>query len=96
MAVTENVAMSVGMVARKLIGCPVGGIVGNMELLVQEHRDVIAGVVRHGQVGLAVAVEVTNRHRIGASACGLEDCWLESAVAVAQQDRDVAVVTRHR
>ena len=47
-----------------------------------------AAVVRHGQVGLAVAVEVAHRHRRGVGADGVGDLRLEGAVAVAQEHAD--------
>ena len=53
-------------------------------------------MVGHGQVGLAVAVEITHRDGIGLAADGVVGLGLERAVAVAQQDAHrVAAVVGH-
>ena len=56
--------------------------------VLDEHRDRLAGVAGHGEVGPAVAVEVADGHRHRARAHGHGLRQGEAAGAVAVQDRD--------
>ena len=62
--------------------------------VVQKDADGAAGIVRHGQVGLAVAVEIAHRHtaRIRAARAIRGGGGGKSAIAVVQEDADGAIV----
>jgi hypothetical protein len=54
----------------------------------QQHTHGVAIDVGHGEVGNAVAVEVSFRDGFGVTAYGVGDLRLKGAVAVAEQDVD--------
>src|SRR6516164_4782451 len=78
------------------MGAVAGGVgAGELESAVagaQKDADVVTSLVRHGEVQIPVAVEVRCRDRIGMAARREGNSCLKCAVAVSQQDADVAEI----
>src|SRR5207302_1451385 len=62
---------------------------GHARGAIQEHAHRAVGDVDHGEVGLAVAVEITDRDRFGLVADAELDVRREAAVAQPDEDADV-------
>ena len=85
-----------GVKQSRHVGCPrVGGKVQRRRgarkawrRLVDQHRDAVAAAVGDDEIGLAVAIDVTDRDRAGVQPDRVVGLGLEGAVAPAQQHRD--------